>query len=183
MRKVLFWFVLFFFIFNFFVLKINFVFSQSDEATCDLCGYCPPLNPPGDWQNCCLCLYPQAGCADPTNNSTLKVINNNPITPAPGRWWGLGQCISFASGFTSEGAASSLTQTIINLIGRIAGGIAFIYLIYGSVIFLTSQSEPEKINHAKKIIAGALIGLIISLGAVFIINLIASKILKIPFMR
>jgi len=173
----------FFFFFCFFLLLFLGPFSvfAQNEATCDLCGYCPPLNPPGDWKNCCLCLYPGANCDNPAENTTLVTTNNIPPTPAPGHWWGLGQCISYSHGFRSEGAASSLTQVIINLIGRVAGGMALLYLIYGAFLFLTSQSEPEKINYAKKVVAGALIGLIIAFGAVFIVGFIASGILKIPF--
>lgn len=157
------------------------VFAQDDLASCDLCGYCPQYNPvpPSNWINCCQCLYPDSGC-DPNNPLTLKTTNNIPPTPAVGRWYGLGQCISYSGGFTQKGAASSLTQVVINSVSRIAGGIALLYLIYGSFVFLTSQDEPEKKNHAKKIVAGALVGLIITFGAVFIINFIASKILKIP---
>lgn len=155
--------------------------AQDNRATCDLCGYCPGYNPtpPSTWEACCQCLYPSIVC-NPTNQSTLEVVNNIPITPEIGRWYGLGQCISYAGGFSQRGAASSLAQTIINLISRIAGGIAFLYLIYGSFVLLTSQDEPEKKNHAKKIITGALIGLVIAFSAIFIINIIATNVLKIP---
>ncbi len=161
------------------------VFAQNNLATCDLCGYCLNYEKiPPDWSNCCKCLYEKADCNDPKKGSTLTVSQNFiPPTPIPGRWWGLGRCISFAGGFTSEGAASSLTQVVVELVGQIAGGVAFLFFLYGSFIILTSQSQPEKINHGKKIISGALIGLIISLGSVFIINLIGNTLLRLPFFR
>ena len=156
------------------------VFGQDRYATCDQCGYCMDSTVPTNWENCRTCLYESAS-TDPTSNETLKIDDENiPVTPMPGRWYVLGTCVKTAGGFQQEGAASSLVQVLLNLIFKTAGGIAFIYFIYGSFIVLTSQSEPEKINHGKRIITGAIVGLVIALGSVFLVNLLASGFLKIP---
>ncbi len=150
------------------------VFADDRYATCDQCGYCLNGDKPSNWEECKNCLY--------ETDDTLKIdeTTNLPPTTITGRWYLLGTCIKTEGGFQQEGAAASLTQVLLNLIFSISGGIAFLYLIYGSFILLTSQSEPEKINHGKRIINGALIGLVISLSSVFIVNLLASGILKIP---
>jgi hypothetical protein len=62
----------------------------------------------------------------------------------------------------------------------ITGAIGLAYLIYGSFILLTSQAEPEKINQGKRIVYGAIIGIIITLFSIFLVNLIANGFLKIP---
>ncbi len=82
--------------------------------------------------------------------------------------------------FTREGAAGGLVQTILTLIFSAGGGIAFLYLLYGSFLILTSQADPERLNHGKRVIYGALIGIIFTVGAVFIITLIGNNILRIP---
>ena len=66
------------------------------------------------------------------------------------------------------------------MIFSLAGGLAFIYLMYGGFIILTSQADPEKLNYGKRLLYGAGVGLIITIGSVFIVNFVGSGILKIP---
>jgi len=82
--------------------------------------------------------------------------------------------------FQSEGAASSVVQTLLNLIFGATGVIGLAYFLYGSGLILTSQAEPEKLGRGKRLIVGAIVGIIFSLGSVFIVNLLASGVLKIP---
>lgn len=89
-------------------------------------------------------------------------------------------CIKTDLGFTEQEAASSVTQTLLNIIFGIVGGVAFLYLIYGSFIILTSQSNPERLNYGKRLVFGAIIGVVFTLASVFIVNFIASGILRIP---
>lgn len=158
------------------------VFSQTRYATCDLCGYCPPNQPPSNWENCHNCLYESAS-SDPASYETLTIndLDNLPPTPMPGRWYTMIGCINTDLGsFQQEGAAGSVVQTLLNLIFSVAGLIALIYFIYGSYLVLTSQADPEKLGEGRRVISGAIIGLIFSLLSVFIINLLASGVLKIP---
>lgn len=153
----------------------------SRYAACDLCGYCPPDRLPSTWEKCRLCLYPNAS-SDPALKETLQVdtgTNTGP-TPYQGRQYTVIGCIKTDLGsFSQEGAAASVVQIILNVIFSIIGGIAFLYLIYGSFIVLTSQAEPERLNYGKRLIYGAIIGLIFSLSSVFIVNFLAAG-LKIP---
>lgn len=178
--------IFFIFIFSF----ISFVSAQTPSsvshfAACDLCGYCPPNAPPSNWQKCKDCLYPNAG--DATTGDTLKISGktSDPVdtapTPALGRMYTQLGCIGTnLGGFQKEGAAANVVQTLLNVIFSIVGGLAFLSLIYGSFIVLTSQANPERLNYGKRMIYGAIVGVIFSLSAVFLVNLLASGILKIP---
>ena len=178
-------------IFSFLFLSVLiFVYSVAGQtptpssrfAACDLCGYCPPVNPPSNWEKCRLCLYPDAS-SDPATKDTLKIdfSTNTGPTPYQGRQYTVIGCIKTDLGsFSQEGAAASVVQILLNVIFSVIGGIAFLYLIYGSFTVLTSQAEPERLNYGKRLIYGAIIGLIFSLLSGFIVKFLASGILKIP---
>ena len=158
------------------------VTAQERYATCDLCGYCPPNAAPSNWESCRNCLY-QSASSDPGSNETLKIddVTNLPPTPIPGRWYTIIGCFNTnLNSFQQEGAAGSVVQTLLNLIFSAAGGLALLYFIYGSFLILSSQADPEKLGQGKRIIVGAIVGVIFSFSSVFIINLLASGILKIP---
>ncbi|MBI4090591.1 MAG: IPT/TIG domain-containing protein [Candidatus Komeilibacteria bacterium] len=81
---------------------------------------------------------------------------------------------SFA-GFSSQ----DIKVTIANIVRIILGflGILFLLLILaGGFIWMTSQGEPDKINRAKKIIASAVIGLLITLSAYAISSFIVQSL-------
>lgn len=151
-------------------------------AACDLCGYCPPDKLPSTWESCRSCLYPNAN-KDSNAKDTLKIdpaANTGP-TPQQGRQYTVIGCIKTdLASFSQEGAAASVVQVLLNIIFSLIGGIAFLYLMYGSFTVLTSQAEPERLNYGKRLISGAIIGLVFSLLSALIVKFIASGILKIP---
>lgn len=61
-----------------------------------------------------------------------------------------------------------------------AGGIAFLLMIWGAFLFITSQGNPEQLQHAKEILVSAIAGLFFIIFAIFILRLIGVDILKIP---
>lgn len=150
-------------------------------AACDMCGYCPPNPPPQSWIKCKKCLYPNLS-DDASLMETLKIDpqTNLPPTPALGRQYTFLGCIGAGSSFSEEGSGGIFVQTILNIVFSVAGGIAFLYFLYGSFIILTSQSDPEKLNYGRRIISGAIIGLIFTLTSVLIVNFIGSGVLKLP---
>jgi hypothetical protein len=151
-------------------------------AACDLCGYCPPNTAPQSWPSCQKCLYPNIS-SDPTTMESLIIDpeTNLPPSPFPGRQHTFLGCLGKGEGgFGEEGAAGSVIQSILNIIFSAAGGIAFLYLIYGSFVVATSQANPEKLNYGKRVVYGAIAGLVFTLASVFIVKFIASGILKIP---
>ena len=182
MRGVFFVFLL---LFSFVYFSASPVFSQGEFAACDLCGYCPPNNPPSTWEACRSCIYPNAS-SDASSNDTLRLgslefVEHVPPSPYPGRSYTMIGCIrSDLGSFGAEGAAGSVVQILLNVIFSIAGGLAFLFLIYGAFVILTSQANPERINYGKKVLFGAIIGVIFTVGAVFLVNLLASGVLQIP---
>lgn len=172
--------LLFFFLFSFNL----WVKAQNNYAICDLCGYCPSANPnpPSNWQNCVRCLYPLLS-PDPNLKETLKVdpATKLPPTPYPGRHYTLLGCVQTKNvGFSSEEGVASVGQFFLNIIFSLIGGLAFIFLIYGSYIIITSQNNPERLDYGKRVIYGAVVGLVFSLSSILIVRLIAGGVLKIP---
>lgn len=103
-------------------------------------------------------------------------------TPKPGRYYSFLGCFSTdLSSFQEEGAAVSVAQTLANIIFSLVGIISFLYILYGAFILAISQDNPEKINYGKFLLKRAIIGLSISLLAFLIINIIAGKILGLPW--
>lgn len=62
----------------------------------------------------------------------------------------------------------------------IAGGISFLLMAYGFILMTTSGGEPKAIQGAQETITSAIMGLLTSIFALFIIRLIGVGILKIP---
>lgn len=177
---------------------------SANFVTCDACGYCPvvingsapscspdpTLGPiPGNWPACVKCLYPGIFPTGSTPNAglcnTVQINSTTMLPPTPyvGRQYTMIGCLTSTGGFQNDKGtgASSFVQALFDLlVFRITGGIAFLYLMYGSFLVLTSQAEPERLNQGKRVIMGAVIGLIFTLSSVFIVNLIGSGILRMP---
>ena len=59
---------------------------------------------------------------------------------------------------------SYITPTMATLVG-LAGLVATFFLVVGGISYMTSSGRPDKLEHAKKVIRGALIGLVIVIAA------------------
>lgn len=73
------------------------------------------------------------------------------------------------------GLQSFITKIVLNIIEIglvIVGYVAVFFILYGGFLFLTGGGNPSQIEKARKTILNAVIGLIISIGAVAIVNLI-----------
>jgi len=62
----------------------------------------------------------------------------------------------------------------------IAGGVSFLYFLYGIFIILTSSGNAEKIEEAKQIITSALAGLLLIIFSIFLLSVIGVQILQLP---
>ena len=187
------------------VLLGSFFFAQPTAAaaryaTCDACGLCPQVingsSPsctvnfvPGDWKSCVKCLYPTKygvnSDPDPSTCDTLLIddTTNAPKYPVQvGRQYTMLGCISAGTnvGFNSQSGAPSFVQAMLNVVFSLTGGIAFLYLMYGGFVFLTSQADPERLNYGRRLVFAAITGLLLTLGSLFLVNLIGAGILKIP---
>lgn len=186
MKRLLFFFVFFLII----IIVVNQSLAQTTTpvdlgpryAACDQCGYCPPNPPPGSWSACQKCLYPDIN-PDPAAQESLKIDpeTNLVIAPATGRQFTFLGCLTTGAGsFNQAGGAGSVVQILLKTVFSIVGGVAFLYLLYGAFVLATSQNDPEKLNYGKRLVYGAIVGLIFSLTSVLLINFLASQVLKIP---
>jgi hypothetical protein len=75
---------------------------------------------------------------------------------------------------------SALVGHLIGIGGGIAGGIAFLLMLWGAAQLVLSRGIPEKIQGAKDTITSAVIGLVFIFLSVLILKLIGVQILGIP---
>ena len=68
----------------------------------------------------------------------------------------------------------------LEIIFGIAGGIAFLLMVYGFILMATSSGDEKKVQGAKETVTSAITGLLVSIFALFLFRLIAVDILKIP---
>lgn len=62
----------------------------------------------------------------------------------------------------------------------IVGGISFLLMVYGFILLSTSKGDPKVVQGARETISSAIIGLLVSIFALFLLRLIAVDILQIP---
>lgn len=62
----------------------------------------------------------------------------------------------------------------------IAGGIAFLLIIYAGFIITTSKGSPDRLKGGQELLTAALSGLILLIFSIFILEIIGVRILNIP---
>ncbi len=65
---------------------------------------------------------------------------------------------------------------IIDILLRVGGIAAVIYVMYGGFLYMTSQGEPDRTKQAKETIIGSIIGLVIVLLAAQIVSFIGNRL-------
>ncbi len=107
------WFVVCFFIILFsFLIVVSPVLAEDGFAACDLCGYCPPNNPPSSWDACRRCIYPNAS-NNPSSKQTLRLGSRH----QPHCITGLGQarmkgCAQSTTGSHNQKVCHMLTSSV-----------------------------------------------------------------------
>ncbi len=161
----------------------NLVGVKYRYAYCDACGYCKSGTAPQSWEKCRACLYPSAR-PPATTNDTLRIEDPSAIvgpTTYPGHAYTIVGCIESPLGtFQNAGAASSVSQKFLNIIFALAGGLSLLFFLYGAFVILTAQGRSDRFLYGKRLVKGAVIGLLFVLGSVFIVRLLVNDILKIP---
>lgn len=138
------------------------IFAQADtpvptsQPTCDLCGWCNPQTSPKppNWNQCNSCLYQPDG------------------TPREHTYYTAIGCLSTQSDL--------FIKSILSVVFGIAGGIAFLAVLGGSAIVLTSTGNPERIQSGKDMITSSIFGILLILFSVFLLRTVGFDILKIP---
>ncbi len=62
----------------------------------------------------------------------------------------------------------------------IAGGIAFLLILFGGFQILTSAGNPEQLTAGRELIGSAVAGLLMIIFSVFLLKLIGLNILGLP---
>lgn len=162
--------IFFFLSFLIFLFSPQIIKSQEQNITnCDACGYCLGSSPPSYWEKCVRCIYPRI--PSPYNPYENKTLINFP-TPDPDRYYTVLGCISTQP--------AEFTRQLSDFFFRISGGVAFLFLLYGAGLILTSQADVQRLNQGKRIVYASLLALLFILFSVFIFNFIANNVLKIP---
>lgn len=73
-----------------------------------------------------------------------------------------------------------LVNTVLTIAIGIAGGIAFLLIVYGGFRLAFSQGDPKAVQEARDIITSAIVGLLLIIFSVFLLNLIGVDILGLP---
>lgn len=108
-----------------------------------------------------ICKYAGANTGD-----CQQCINDN-----LGIWTAIG-CI--------PATQSGLFEKIFSLGISIAGGIAFLLILFGGFQILTSAGNPEQLNEGRELVSAAVAGLLLIIFSVFLLKLIGYDILRIP---
>lgn len=136
--------------------------SQGGETVCRVAGpvYLPICDicrcaPPGVKIDCPNCDSECQGCVNAGNS-----------------WTAIG-CI------TTSDPQAFVAWLLSRAIG-IAGGIAFLLMVFAGFQIITSAGDPKRLQSGKEMLTSAIIGLIVIIFAVFLLQLIGVQILKIP---
>lgn len=73
--------------------------------------------------------------------------------------------------------AEALTQKVLSIALGLAGGIALIFMVYGSIKILVSSGDPKKIGDGRDIIVAAISGLLFLILSVLILKFIGIAVL------
>lgn len=68
-----------------------------------------------------------------------------------------------------------VVAAVVELLIRIGGILAVVFVIYGGVQYIVSQGDPGKTNQARQTIINALVGLAIAIGATVVVTFIAGR--------
>ncbi len=118
-----------------------------------------------------------AGTIDNQTTSICEFAADKDKTPCQkcfgegNSWTALG-CIQTASG-------KFITQILDFGVG-IAGGIAFLLILFGGLQIVTSAGNPEQLNAGRELVGSAIAGLLLIIFSVFLLRLIGVDILGIP---
>lgn len=78
------------------------------------------------------------------------------------------------------GDPDPLVGTIIRWAVGIAGGIAFLLVLYAGFQITTSTGHPDKIQAGKELLTAAIAGLLLIIFSVFLLHIIGVRIFRLP---
>ncbi|KKQ93704.1 MAG: hypothetical protein UT19_C0008G0029 [Candidatus Woesebacteria bacterium GW2011_GWB1_39_10b] len=156
--------------------------------TCEPEGHCTPLRcgfgDPYTTPDCN--AFPLHCCPDAPRSAPIIRIrifcqDNNPNLP-PTSDPDSGRLLT-AIGCIPIGSPQEFTSFLLTWGMGIAGGIAFVLMIYAGFLIITSAGNPQKLQAGKELLTAAIMGLILLLFGAYILQLIGVTILNIPGFR
>jgi hypothetical protein len=88
--------------------------------------------------------------------------------------------IDTAIGCIPVGDLNALATFILRWGAGIGGGVAFVLIIYATILIITSTGNPHKLQAGKELLSAAIAGLLLLIFSVFVLRLIGVDILRIP---
>lgn len=157
-------------------------FGDFNNYTKSLIQACVSGGPstPGDIGN------PNCRCLSPTLSpltSLTKYCDN--ITSGSGEVGQCNSCLQQGGIWTGIGCVypdikDFIQKTVFGFGIGLAGGIAFLCIIYAAFQLQTSQGNPEKIKKSQEMLTSCIMGLMLIIFSVFILRLIGVSIIQIP---
>lgn len=139
------------------VCKVNDIYTKPPDWN-SLSEGMPLLNDESDAANICQYANNSAECIDC-------------FVAKEGVWTAIG-CIPT----TPQGLFTKFFPIGIGM----AGGIAFLLILFGGFQILTSAGNPEQLNEGRELVSSAVAGLLLIIFSVFLLRLIGYDILRIP---
>lgn len=126
------------------------------------------------------CFTTQARCEmGCTHMSPPPFISKTPLellcTIVPGRFG-----INTAIGCFPADSTNDMLVFILRWALGVAGGIAFLLIIFSAFLIMSSGGNAEKVKSGRELLTAALTGLVVLIFSVFILDLIGLRILQIP---
>ena len=98
---------------------------------------------------------------------------------APGSGYDPHADVDTAFGWFSSDPAD-IAETFLGIAVGVAGGVAFLLMVFGSYRLIFAGGNPESIQNGREIITAAIVGLLVVIFSVFILRLIGISILGLP---
>jgi hypothetical protein len=144
------------------------------EGATDSCTYCGVYEETG-FKTFYRCMMPPIRETGITISPNATICGNNPACKAcleeNNSWTALG-CLH-------TGDPQSFVGQILRIVLPIAGGIAFLLMIFGGLQIIFSGGNPDKVKAGKEMITAALAGLLLIIFSVFILRVIGYDILRL----
>lgn len=156
-----------------------------------------PSNPDGSCPNgsfayeieCNRMLQPTSSIATPTPLPITPLPTAPPYPPFnpctfSSEAGNCNDCVDNKGVWTALGCIpSNSNELIVGLIKfamGMAGGIAFLIMLYGTFVIITASGNPEKVAGGQQTITAAVMGLLTIIFAAVILNIIGVQIIQIP---
>lgn len=151
---------------------VDTIFSGYSNQSVMLANKCPdPLT----------CNYGTGMCTGSLGTKICSFISTNESDPTRKS---CETCFDKPGVFTPFGCIEATPQLFVTKILQIAigisGGIAFLMIVYGGFVTMTSAGNPEQLTNGKEIITSAIAGLLMIIFSVVILKIIGVDILGLP---